>query len=50
MDVRVKLKVKATKEIVWAKSDGAFGYYTEDKRYFGRSQVVILDRKVVKNS
>lgn len=45
----MKIKVKETKEVVWAKSDRAFGVITEDGRYFSRTQYAVLDRKIVKN-
>lgn len=45
----LKIKVKATKEVVWAKSDKAFGVVSEDGRYFSRTQYVVLDRKIKQN-
>ncbi len=42
--LRLKVKIKTTKEVVWGIASG-FGMVTDDGRRFGRSQYIILDRK-----
>lgn len=41
---RLKVKIKATKEVVWGVSQG-FGIMTTDGQRFTRHQYVVLDRK-----